>query len=106
MSFRDYSIFYLVREKLGEKKPDRDVIAMFTDLAAVRKRVHKLILVRDLATFNKLEQMQYVRMLKRQATRTQEDSFDRIKVMAEKQRRTLELLCSEHDPEHFQIGKH
>ena len=36
---------------------DRDVTAMLTDLAAVRKRVHKLILVRDLATFNKLEQM-------------------------------------------------
>ena len=54
-----------------------DVPAMLAELAAVCECAHKLILVRELATSHKLEQMLSVRVREKDAAWKREDDFGR-----------------------------
>ena len=86
-----------------EAFPGNTVLA---DLAAVCGRVYKLIRVRELAEFHKLEQMLCILMLEQKAAWKREDGFDRNEAIAERHERALRRLCTDYDPEPFHIELH
>ena len=78
-----------------------DVTDMQAELAVVRERVHKLVLIREFAASHKLEQILRVRVPKQAAAWKREDGFDRNEIIAERYRRTLRRLYAGDDPEPF-----
>ena len=57
------------------------VIAMHVELAAARKRVHKLSRVRELVAFYKVAQMNYLRLLEKTAAWRTTSGFDRSEIL-------------------------
>ena len=77
---------------------------MVSELATTRGRVRKLIQVRELAASHKLEQMQGVRMLEKQAAWKRDGGFDKIEVIAKMHEQTLRCLHAGFDSECFNTG--
>ena len=80
--------------------PKHDIIAMHTELAAICKRVHKLILIIEIAPCHRLDKFHYFRLLEKLATWRRNNGFDRSEVLPERQRRIQWHACSVNDPEH------
>ena len=85
---------------------ERDVHAMLADFTAVHGRVHKLIWVRELAAFHKLEKMLRVRMPEQQAIWKRENDFDRNEIVAKRHERIpVRRLYAGYDPDFFCTGQ-
>ena len=72
-------------------------------IAAIRERVHKIIMVRELIAFYRLDNMNQLRLQEKLAPWRRSNDFDKTEVMAERQHRTQGRVCSAEDPEHFGI---
>ena len=78
---------------------------MIAELAATHGRVRELIRVKGLASSHKLEKMQCVWMLEKQATWKREGGFDRIEIIAEMHEQTSRRLHNTgFDSEYFYTG--
>ena len=67
--------------------------------------MHKLILVREIAVFHRLDKIYHLRLSEKLAT-WRSIGFDRIEVQDEKQHRSQGHMCSVDDLEHYQIDVH
>ena len=78
--------------------PEHVVRQILKELVEISGRAPKLVLVRELATSDKLEQMQRVQMLEWQTTWMREIGFDRIETIAEMHEEALRRLHADFDP--------
>ena len=79
------------------------VTARHVEVAAIRERVYIPILVRDISTSHKLEQICHLGLHEKRAVWKRDDKFDRREVIAERQRRTLGHGCLVDDPKRREI---
>ena len=80
---------------------EHDVIAMHAELAAIRERVHKLILVREIVASHRFDQINHhFRLLEKLVAWRRRRSFDRSEVLAERQCRTQRRVCSVDDTDY------
>ena len=75
---------------------------MHAELAAIRERVHKITIVREIAASHRLDKMYHPRLEKLAAWRRR-NAFDRSEVLTERQRTIQERACPVDDPEHSKI---
>ena len=95
------------REKILVKfLTEQDITAMHAELAAVRERVHKPIMVREIETSHRLDQMHHLRLLEKLAAWSRNNGFDRSEVLAERQRRTRGRVFLVDNPKHSEIEVH
>ena len=81
---------------------EHDVTVMHTELAALRDRVNKRILVSKIAASHKVEQMRHLRLLERVGACKREDGFD-IERNSCEAAQDLGRVCSVDNPEHSEI---
>ena len=62
---------------------------MHAKSAAIRERGHKLILVTEIAASHRLDQMRHFRLLEKLTAWRRNNGFDRIDILAERQRSIL-----------------
>ena len=72
---------------------EHDVIVIHEELAAIRERVHKLILGREIAVSYRLDQKHNLRLLEKLAAWRRKKRFDRSEILAERQRRIKGHVC-------------
>ena len=83
------------------KLTEPNVTTIHAELSAAHERVYKLIIVKEIGAFHKLEQMRHLRLLEKLAAWTRDDGSDRNKIIAEMHRRTPRRLYPGDEPEHF-----
>ena len=76
---------------------------MHAKLAAGHERVHKLILVREIASSHRLDKMHLFRLLEKLAAWRRSNDFDKREVLTENQHIIHGRVCSVDDPEHSKI---
>lgn len=85
---------------------ERNVTVMHVKLNVIRKRVRKLILVREITSYHQLDQMIHLRLRVKLATCRRNNGFDRIEVQDEWwQQRSQAHACSVEDPKHFDFRR-
>ena len=80
-----------------------DGTAMHAKLETICKRVHKLILGKEIAVSHRLGEMNDLRLLEKLAVWRRNNCFDRIEVQDESQHRSQGYVCSEDDTRNCQI---
>ena len=82
---------------------EHDVTAVYIELLVFHERAHKLILVREIAASHRMDKIHHLRLLEKLAAWRKNDGFDRSEVLAEKQRRIQEHVCSVDGPKHSEV---
>ena len=59
-------------------------IVMHAELAVIRERAHKLVLVREIAASRRLDKIHYLRLRGKLAVWRRNNGFDRSKALAER----------------------
>ena len=75
---------------------------MLAKLDAIRERLHKLVLVREIAASHRLDQMNHLRLQKKLTTWRRNNCCERNETLAVRQRRTQGRVCSVDNPGHFE----
>ena len=77
---------------------------MHTELDVFCKHVQKHILVREIATSHRLDEMNHLRLREKLAVWRRTNGFDRIEVQDDRQHGSEGIyMCSVDDPTHYQI---
>ena len=76
---------------------------MYVEIAAARARRNTLIGAMELAASNMLDQMDHLRLLEKLLARRRTNRFYRSEVLADRQYRAQEHMCSVDDPKQAQI---
>ena len=75
---------------------------MQLELDAIRKRLHTLIMVREVAGNYRLDEMNHLRLREKLTVWKINNGFDRIEVQDERQHRGQGHVCPVDDPNHCQ----